>query len=95
MKYDVHIFAVVRVKVSNVKAVSYADALAKAEGKVDLYQLFDSKMQARHVSECGAAETEFADELSDRLAYLVDRVGDNTYRHSRRLDQNYIEIRAS
>ena len=36
MKYDVHIFAVARVKVAGIAAQSQAEAIVKAEDSVDL-----------------------------------------------------------
>ncbi len=93
MRFDVHIFAVVRVKVANVKAASPVKAIKKAESKVDLYRLFSSREQGGRVCGCGAAETDYADELSGRLAYLVDRVRDATYARSRRFDEHLDEIR--
>ena len=42
MKYDVHIFAVARVKVAGIAAQSQAEAIVKAEDSVDLYHLFDN-----------------------------------------------------
>ena len=92
MKYDVHIFAVVRVKVANVKAQSQTEAIRIAERKVDLYRLFDSAIMAGHTLECGASEMEYADELSSKLSYLVDIGGDTTYSRSRRFDENHKEI---
>ncbi|MGH9444444.1 MAG: hypothetical protein ACRD3O_01710 [Terriglobia bacterium] len=92
MRYDVHIFAVVRVKISDVKARSHADAVRKAEAHVDLYRLFDAASIAGHASEFGASETEYADEVSSRLAYLVDQAGAKSYSQSRRFDEDHEEI---
>lgn len=92
MRYNVHIFAVVRVKVSDVEARSHADAVGKAEQRADLYRLFDSAYMSYHVSLCGASEAEFADELSGRMAYLVDEAGDSGWSRSRCFDGNRKQI---
>ena len=74
MKYDVHIFALVRVKVAGIAAQSQAEAIVKAEDSVDLYHLFDN------AGAFGVEATEFADEITH---YLVDEVGDLTHQRSR------------
>ena len=74
MKYDVHIFAIVRVKVAGISAESQAEAIEKAEDSVDLYRLFDNP------GAFGVEATEFADGISH---YLVDEVGASTYKRSR------------
>ncbi len=73
MKYDVHIFAVVRVKVAGIDAGGQTEAIVKAEDSVDLYRLFENR------GAFGVETTEFADEIS---LYLVDEVGDSTYERS-------------
>jgi len=74
MKYDVHIFAIVRVKVARISAESQIEAIHKAEGSVDLYTLFNKP------DSVNVETTEFADGISH---YLVDEVGDSTYERSR------------
>ena len=74
MKYDVHIFAVVRVKVAGIDAESQIEAIHNAEGSVDLYTLFSKP------GSVSVEITEFADGISH---YLVDEVGDLTYKRSR------------
>lgn len=66
-QYDVHLFAVVRRKVSDVNATSHREAIESALAKTDLYTCF------------GGPETEYAEELSH---FLVDVVGDDEYAHS-------------
>jgi hypothetical protein len=67
--YHVHLFAVVRVKISNVEATSERDAIARArEQAPDLYERFD------------APDGEFTEEFSQ---FLVDVVGDADYDQSR------------
>lgn len=92
MKYDVHIFAVARVKVPNVKARSHTDAIKIAKRTVDLYRLFDFRPMASHALGCGASETEYTEELGTRLSYLVDQAGDTSYIRSRRFDEDRKEI---
>lgn len=70
---EVHIFAVVRVKVAGIDANSQTEAIVKTEDSVDLYRLFENR------SAFGVETTEFADEIS---FYRVDEVGDSTYERS-------------
>lgn len=65
--YDVHIFAVVRVKVSGIRAHTQKNALADAEQAVDFDQLFNTE------------RAEYAEEISH---YLVDVAGDAEYEES-------------
>ena len=74
MKYDVHIFAVVRVKVAGIVAESQTKAIQKAEDSVDLYRLFDNPRAS------AVEATEFADDITH---YLVDEVGDSMHERSR------------
>jgi len=87
MRYDVHIFAVVRVKVAHVKARNHAHAIRVAERELDLYELFDSRSVIGQAPKDGASETQYAEELSGSGAYLVDRCGDSLYLHSKSFDQ--------
>lgn len=63
-KYDVHLYAVVRVKVSGVEACSMENAIEKAEGATPLHQMFDR------------GDMEYAEEITH---YLVDVEGDEEY----------------
>jgi hypothetical protein len=76
MKYDVHIYAVVRVKVPGVEAESQTDAIEQAEEQVDFNALFDSRRFSLYPGiEC----VEYADETS---GYLVDEEGDEEHDRS-------------
>ena len=67
-QFDVHLFAVVRVKIPNVVASSHREAIAWAvEHSGDLYERFVS------------ADSDFAEEFSH---FLVDVVGDQQYEQS-------------
>src|SRR5687767_8449376 len=67
-QFDVHLFAVVRVKIPHVAAASHRDAIAWAvEHSGDLYERF------------AGADSEFAEEFSH---FLVDVVGDNAFEQS-------------
>jgi hypothetical protein len=68
-KHNVHIYAIVRVKVCDIEAESHADAIQKAEVLVDLNDLFNK-----------GADQEFADDID---CFLVDEIGDEDYRNSR------------
>lgn len=81
-KFDVHVFAVVRVKVVNIEAGSHAEAIELAEKKVwDCCRLFDGEY---HVPEhrVGIASTELADGEAP-TSYLVDEQGDVEYERSK------------
>jgi len=68
-KHNVHIYAIVRVKVCDIEAESHADAIQKAEVLVDLNALFNK-----------GADQKFADDID---CFLVDEIGDEDYRNSR------------
>lgn len=70
MKYDVHLFTVVRVKVPGVEAESHSEAAKKAAEQTDMNALFND----------AARGTEWADEHSHAL---VDVVGDKDYTKSK------------
>lgn len=73
MKFDVHIFTIVRVKVAGVIARNQKEAMLKAEERVGFNGMFDSQDNA-------GFETEWGEEHSHAL---VDVVGDEEYRKSR------------
>lgn len=75
MKYNVHVYEVVRVKVVDVEAESQVDAIKIAVDSYDPKNLFDC-IQARPPIE----EIEWAEETSE---YLVDEVGDTEFQNSR------------
>jgi hypothetical protein len=68
MKYDVHIFAVVRVTVGSVEAQTQKAAIRKAVDSTDLYEIFAGE------------NTDYAEEIT---SYLVDEVGDEGHRNTR------------
>ena len=72
MRYDVHIFTVVRVKVVGVEAGSHEEAMQKADDQVDFNRLF-SRIPG----------VEWAEEHSHAL---VDDHGDTEYENSRWYD---------
>ncbi|MGA2259876.1 MAG: hypothetical protein ABSH28_00405 [Acidobacteriota bacterium] len=74
MRYNVHIFAVVRVKVPDVEAGSHQDAIKKAVECTNLNDLFDLVSPVP-----GVEHTEYGEEISH---YLVDEVDDEEYRRS-------------
>ena len=63
--HNVHIYAIVRVKVSNVEAENHAEAIKKAEDMIDLNGLFNR-----------GSDQEFADDID---CFLVDEVGDEEF----------------
>ena len=70
MKYNVHIFTVVRVKVSNIEALSQREAMFHAENQIHFHDLFKKDNP----------EIEWAEEHSHAL---VDEVGDEEYEKSK------------
>lgn len=71
LRYDVHIFATVRVKVPDVEAETQEEAIKKAKESVDFESL---------LSNIGGYETESADEIG---YYLVDEAGDKEHNNTR------------
>ena len=67
-KYNVHLYAVVRVDISNIEAESQQAALKKAEEETDLHTLLDA-----------TEAVEYGEEI---IGYLVDEVGDDEFRKS-------------
>ncbi len=61
--HNVHIYAIVRVKVPNVEAESHPEAIVKAEGMVNLHSLFNK-----------GSDQEFAEDID---CFLVDEVDDS------------------
>lgn len=78
MTYDVHIFAVVQLKVERVEADTQRDAIRKAVESVDLYNQFEGP------------RTEYAEEIA---RYVVDEVADDEYTHTQTyLDKQHSEL---
>ena len=74
-EYNVHIYAVVRIKACGVKATSYEEAITKANDQVDINTLLRRENPGH-----GASEMESAEEMD---GYLVDVVGDTEFRLSK------------
>ena len=79
MKYEVHIYAIVRVKVVDVEAESQQEAIRNAEARCDLYALFQQNDREPN--------TEYAEDID---GFLVDEVGDEEHEHSRWYDKHAI-----
>lgn len=75
MKYDIHVFAVVRVKVTGVDASDAKTAATRAAALVDLNKLFNSKKQCPLAA--WVAHTEFDDEITH---FLVEPIGNSNRR---------------
>ena len=84
--YNVHIYAVVRIKVMGVEASGMEQATEKAENYADLHRLFnrnhchngdevECNLPDMHIEHC-----EFAEDIVD---FLVDEQGDTEFTHSR------------
>lgn len=73
MKYTVHAFEVVKVRVPDIEAESQVDAIAKSSEYYDPWNLFDEKQY-------GEVSTIYGDETSH---YLVDENEDEHFENSR------------
>jgi hypothetical protein len=77
MKYNVHLFTVVRVKVSDIEANTQEEAISKAENQIPFYDLFDNIPQIECYGKTSAKasevfETGWGEEHSHAL---VDEAG--------------------
>jgi len=79
MKHNVHVFAVVRLKLVGIKAVSHKQAVRKAARRLwnTLYQTF-SNANLRKLP-AGVTDVEFGEELTH---FLVDEEGDAEFARS-------------
>jgi len=88
MKYDVHVYATVRVMVPGIEAESQEEAIKTAQAQLDndqtLYELFDHPENE--------VVTSYAEEIT---GYLVDETGDESYERTTFYDakgvQQYVE----
>lgn len=71
MKYTVHIFPIVRVKIPDIEADSHEEAMKKAEAGVDFNSLLNNSG--------GDYVVEYADDLD---AFHVDEENDPEYQNS-------------
>ena len=62
-KYDVHIYAIARLKVADIDADSPQDAAQKAEQRVDLHHAIANR------------EAEYADDIEGFLVDVLDEAG--------------------
>jgi hypothetical protein len=69
MKYDVYIYAIVRVKAAGVEASTQRQAIDKAEKSIDLHALFNPR---RYFLFSGVETVEYADDID---GYLVEEQG--------------------
>lgn len=76
MKYTVHIYLIVRVKVAGIEADSQEEAMKKAEAKVDFHTIFDSMNET----------IEYAEDID---GFHVDEEDDPEYTRSRWYDKHY------
>ena len=81
MKYNVHVYLVVRVLVPDVEADSQAEACEKAEEAWDWVHLL------RSYGDDFGPEVEYADEIT---GFLVDEDGDTEHQRSASYDANYV-----
>jgi hypothetical protein len=74
-KYNVHVFAVVRVAIKGVEAANQVEAIKQAEACVDFNALLDR-----------GPDCEYAEQVD---SYAVDEVGDEEYLNSRYYNPDY------
>lgn len=79
MKYDVHIFPIVRIKIGGIEARTQAEAIERAINAVDLSGLFRGLQQPLR-GDILLLDTEYADEISHAL---VDEAGDEEHEKSK------------
>jgi len=79
-KFNVHLYAVVRLKVSNVEAESMEEAIEKADASVNVHELVDRAINGDADRECSLAHIEYAEEISSAM---VDVVGDADFSKTR------------
>ena len=77
-KFEVHVYAIVRVKVENVEANTAQEATGKAEESLDLNEMFN-----------GIPNAEYADDVD---GFLVDEVGDDQHANSKWFDKKGRQI---
>lgn len=80
MKYHVHCFAVVRVRVPDIEAESQVDAIQKATAKVDWYRVLGDGYNITLPPGQPVSDQEFAEEFSH---FLVDEADDLEHDRSR------------
>ena len=74
-KYEVHVYAVVRLTVAEVEATDMQDAIVGAMKVVD-YNVLTRQFGSDHPGEPWVRATAYADEL---VGFTVDVVGDDSY----------------
>ncbi len=79
MKYNVSIFAIVRVKVVDVEADNQKGAIEEAEKSIDLYSMF---------VRIGDDKVEYVEYADDIDGFVVDEVGDEEYAKSGHYDKH-------
>lgn len=79
MKYNVHLFPIMRVTMRNIEANSQEEAIEKAE------QGFDGSALAR-----GHGDVEYAEDMD---CFHVDEVGDDAYSKSVWYDKNSVPLK--
>jgi len=79
MKYDVHIYTLVRVLVPGIEADDKTSAIEKAEERIDFHSLFRGRNP----------ETDWAEEI---MEYVVDERSDGELIHSEYLTSEQFQI---
>ena len=78
MKYNVHVYVIVRVKVLDIEAKNQREAIKRVHDHVNLNVLLNRTHPLSNVE-----HVEFGDEIT---GYLVDEQGDETHERSRFYD---------
>lgn len=85
--YDVHLYAVVRMKVVGIEAESQVDAIRLAEKEVTYEQ---RETLFNHSG--GMTKLEYTEYAEEVIHYLVDEQGDEEYQNSRWYEANEIDL---
>lgn len=84
--HHVHLYALVRIKVSDILAADARSAAEAALGRVDLHDLFDRELTGRVD---GISSIDWAEDIEH---YLIDRTHDEELGHSVVLDRDFKEV---
>lgn len=83
MKYDVHVYAIVRVKVTDIEAETQEAAVEKAENRV--FELGEELFLRSYVPIEDIGHTEWAEDIH---GFLVDEHGDSEYERTQAYTSN-------
>jgi hypothetical protein len=86
-KYDVHIFAITRIKVCGIEADSQQQAIENTD-QIDLHAYLDRNLCPSEGESALRGEVAYIEYAEDIDSYLVDEQGDGDFSLSRRYDKH-------